>query len=63
MTISLWKDVFRNDVTLPRCPPDLSEPRWAALLFGPDICEVNCRFDVPKPVNKNHIRGVEDVVL
>jgi hypothetical protein len=38
---SLWTTVFRNDPTLPACPPDLNESRWTALLFGPDICEVN----------------------
>ena len=40
--VTLWATAFRNDLTLPACPPDLTESRWTALLFGPDICAVSC---------------------
>jgi hypothetical protein len=43
---SLWKTAFRNHPSLPSCPPDLSEPRWTAMLFGPDICDVHLHFRV-----------------
>jgi hypothetical protein len=38
---SLWKTVFSRHPDIPECPPDLSEPRWAAMLFGPDTCDVS----------------------
>ena len=46
--VSLWTTVFKNDATLPACPPDLTESRWTALLFGPDIYGVNCSHNSPE---------------
>ena len=46
--VSLWTTVFRNDPTFPACPPDLTEPRWTALLFGPNICGVNSSRNLPE---------------
>ena len=40
---SVWKEAFKrcSDV-LPPCPLDISEPRWASMLFGPATCDVDC---------------------
>ena len=40
---SVWKEAFKrcSDV-LPSCPMDISEPRWASMLFGPATCDVGC---------------------
>lgn len=61
--ISLWKTVFKNNPTLPSCPSDLSEPHWAALLFGPGICEVNQLLNFTGHIKKNSISIVEALVL
>lgn len=40
---SVWKEAFnRCSDVLPACPPDISEPRWASILFGPATCDVSC---------------------
>ncbi|KAF8079347.1 hypothetical protein FPV67DRAFT_1572599 [Lyophyllum atratum] len=36
---SLWKTCFICHPSIPECPTDMSEPRWATLLFGPAICD------------------------
>ena len=40
---SVWKEAFKrcSDI-LPPCPLDVSEPRWASMLFGPATCDVGC---------------------
>ncbi|KAF5385297.1 hypothetical protein D9615_000930 [Tricholomella constricta] len=36
---SLWKTCFSRHPEVPSCPPDISAPQWATLLFGPEICD------------------------
>ncbi|KAF5384841.1 hypothetical protein D9615_000908 [Tricholomella constricta] len=36
---SLWKTCFSRHPEVPSCPPGMSAPRWATLLFGPVICD------------------------
>ncbi|KAF5384833.1 hypothetical protein D9615_000903 [Tricholomella constricta] len=36
---SLWKTCFSRHPEVPSCPPDMSTPRWATLLFGPMVCD------------------------
>lgn len=38
---SLWKTAFSRHPDVPQCPPKFSQPQWAAVLFGPDICDVS----------------------
>ena len=35
-----WRASFTHYSEVPWCPPDASYHEWAALLFGPDICDV-----------------------
>lgn len=37
---SLWDFVWENEPSVPQRPSFLGYPRWAALLFGPPVCEV-----------------------
>ncbi|RDB15675.1 hypothetical protein Hypma_003937 [Hypsizygus marmoreus] len=36
---SLWNTVFERHPSVPPPPPEISKPAWAALLFGPAICD------------------------
>ncbi|KAJ7663226.1 hypothetical protein DFH06DRAFT_345969 [Mycena polygramma] len=37
---SIWRDVFRTQDKLPRCPPLVLTRHWVGMLFGAHICEV-----------------------
>jgi len=36
----LWKEAFARIPLFPSCPPALTQPQWAALMFGPVRCQV-----------------------
>lgn len=38
---SIWKAARRQMLGVPTCPSDVSEPRWANLLFGGSKCQVS----------------------
>lgn len=46
---AIWKAAFQRDIAhLPQCPPIVTEPQWAFMLFGPGICVVSASDAVPK---------------
>jgi hypothetical protein len=40
--ITVWKAALK-EWKAPDCPNDFSEPRWANLLFGGNVCQVSFR--------------------
>ncbi|KIM46544.1 hypothetical protein M413DRAFT_441635 [Hebeloma cylindrosporum] len=36
---AVWRETFSRHPDIPSCPPDLSLPEWASLLFGPSTCD------------------------
>jgi hypothetical protein len=38
---AVWRETFSRHPDIPSCPPDLSLPKWASLLFGPTTCDVS----------------------
>ncbi|KIM46546.1 hypothetical protein M413DRAFT_317794 [Hebeloma cylindrosporum] len=38
---AVWRETFSRHPDIPSCPPDLSLPKWASLLFGPSTCDVS----------------------
>ena len=47
---SIWKAAFSNIPDLPDCPPGMSEPAWADLVFSPR-CSVNGILLFPRKVS------------
>ncbi|KIM46543.1 hypothetical protein M413DRAFT_317544 [Hebeloma cylindrosporum] len=37
--VAVWRETFSRHPDIPSCPPDLSLPEWASLLFGPSTCD------------------------
>ncbi|TFK62532.1 hypothetical protein BDN72DRAFT_385145 [Pluteus cervinus] len=37
--LNLWKGSFASHPEVPPCLPDMDEPQWSALLFGPAVCD------------------------
>ena len=42
--ITVWKAVFKA-MDVPDCPDGFSEPRWAQLLFGGNVCQVTTTME------------------
>ena len=40
---AVWRETFSRHPDIPPCPPDLSLPKWASLLFGPATCDVSLK--------------------